>query len=52
MFRHLLPVLEIGGTGVQKSSDDYGKQSFVDDRFDLDNAIQTKAEFFYAIAVG
>ena len=26
-------------------------QSFVDDRFDLDNAIQTKAEFSHAIAV-
>ena len=27
------------------------KQSFVDDRFDLENPIQTKAEFSYAIAV-
>ena len=26
-------------------------QSFVEDRYDLDNAIQTKAEFSYAIAV-
>ena len=25
--------------------------SFVDDRFDLDNAIQTKAEFSYAIGL-